>query len=418
MPERARPGTTHASAVITDVRPWGGASTDVLIDDGHIVALAPRGLGVPGSSPANLREINGQGRLLLPAFSDVHLHLDSTRLGLPFRPHTGGTLLTEQVINDRRHWRQAERSVAERAIYTMGVGIAHGATHARSYAQIDSDCRLERFEGVLAAREAHRDRAELEVVAFPQAGIIKDPGTADLLEAALRQGADWVGGIDPCALDEDPRGQLDLVFALAEKHQVGVDIHLHEPGELGRFSVAQIVQRTKSLGMHHRVVISHAFCLHDAPDRELESTLDALADLDIALTTAAPPRTPLPLQALAERRIRVGLGQDGQRDYWAPYGNGDMLDRTWQLAWSNGFVHDRDIELCLAVATIGGRSLMSGPADSRPQLTAAPQLAVGDAADFVLVDGETPTAAVMDRRPRRTVIHRGVVVAHDGQVTS
>jgi cytosine deaminase len=403
--------------LITDVRPWGAPSADVLVSDGKVTAITPAGQSRP-QSPEVGDQVEGRNRLLLPAFTDAHLHLDSSRLGLPFRPHSGGTTLEEQVANDRRHWREAEWSVAKRATHALGLGIAYGMTRARSYAQIDTDCRLERFEGVLAARDAHRGRAEVDVIAFPQAGVIRDPGTADLLATALTMGADAVGGIDPCALDRDPRGQLDLVFELADRHSVDVDIHLHERGALGLFTLTMITDRTRALSMAGHVTVSHAFCLADADVREQTAALDTLADLDIALTTAAPPQHPLPLRELVDHGIRVGLGQDGQRDYWSPYGNGDMLDRVWQLSWSNGFVHDTDVERCLGVASLGGRSLLRSATAERPQLADPPRLSVGDEADLVLVDAETPTAAVMDRPPHRTVIHRGRVVSDGGKAST
>ncbi|WP_404799646.1 amidohydrolase family protein [Arthrobacter pullicola] len=107
--------------------------------------------------------------------------------------------------------------------------IERGTTRVRTYAQVDVDAGLERFEGVLAAREAHRNRADVEVIAFPQAGLLREAGSAEVLEEALKLGADVVGGIDPCSLDRDPVRHLDIVFGLAEKYSVPVDIHLHEP---------------------------------------------------------------------------------------------------------------------------------------------------------------------------------------------
>src|SRR5690349_24276723 len=94
---------------------------------------------------------------------------------------------------DRRHWRTAEWSVAERATHALALMIAR----ARSYAQIDPDCGLERFEGVLAATEAHAGRCEVEIVAFPQAGLVRDETVVPMFEEALRSGAAVVGGIDP-----------------------------------------------------------------------------------------------------------------------------------------------------------------------------------------------------------------------------
>jgi cytosine/adenosine deaminase-related metal-dependent hydrolase len=394
--------------LITDVRPWGGPATDVLIVDGVVAASTP----VKGVDADGVAVLAGEGRLILPSFTDAHSHLDSTRLGLPFRPHTGGVTVLEQVMNDRANWREAEAGVAERATYTLGLAIANGLTRTRSFAQIDTDCSLERLEGVVAAREAHCGRADVQIVAFPQAGVIRDPGTADLLDQALRSGADVVGGIDPCALDEDPRGQLDAVFALAERHQVPVDIHLHESGELGLFTLGLILARTRALGMSGQVTVSHAFALGTATGAPLAAVMDELAALDVSITTAGPVGVKtLPLNAIVSRGIRVGLGMDGQRDYWSPYGNGDMLDKTWQLAFTNGFRRDDDIETCLAVATLGGAAVIDGRRPSSERGFGA-----GDAAEFVLIPGETPTAAVMDRPGGRTVVHAGRVVADAGEL--
>ncbi|GGI87101.1 amidohydrolase family protein [Pseudarthrobacter scleromae] len=400
--------------VLRNVRPWGGDAADVTLDGGVIAAVGPatpEGAAPAGSSPGSAAVVEGRGRILLPSFSDVHVHLDSTRLGLPFRPHTGAPGVWDMMLNDRQNWRGAEASVAERATMTLGAMIERGTTRVRSYAQVDVDAGLERFEGVLAAREAHRDRADVAVIAFPQAGLLREAGSAEVLEEALRMGADVVGGIDPCALDRDPVRHLDIVFGLAEKYSLPVDMHLHEPGQLGLFSAQLILERTKALGMQGLVTISHGYGLADLPAAQLQELIDEMGALDVSMATIAPAGAPLPLQQLAAAGVRVGLGQDGQRDYWSPYGNADMLDRTWQLAFTSKFRADELIEHCVAVATIGGSSVIDPQAPRVASVADRPGLAVGDAAELVLVEGDTVTAAVMDRFPGRTVIHRGRVVA-------
>ncbi|MHC6231763.1 amidohydrolase family protein [Arthrobacter sp. MMS24-T111] len=399
--------------VLRNVRPWGGDAADVTLDGGVISAVVPVAVkgaasGDPGSRPA--ATVDGRGRILLPSFSDVHVHLDSTRLGLPFRPHTGTPGVWNMMLNDRNNWRDAESSITERATHTLGTMIGRGTTRVRSYAQVDADAGLERFEAVLAARETHRSRADVAVIAFPQAGLLREPGSVEVLEEALKLGADVVGGIDPCALDRDPVRHLDIVFGLAEKYGKPVDIHLHEPGQLGLFSTQLILERTKALGMQGLVTISHAFCLGELPDAQLDELLADMAELDVSVATVAPA-SPLPLERLTAAGIRVGLGEDGQRDYWSPYGNADMLDRTWQLAFTNRFRADGLIEHCAAVATIGGASVIDPAAQRLGSAADRPGLAVGDPAELVLLEGDTVTAAVMDKLPGRTVIHRGTVVA-------
>ena len=398
------------TVILRNVRPWGEAAADVVLDDGVITAIAPA-TAAGEAAPAGAAVVEGNGRILLPSFSDVHVHLDSNRIGLPFRPHTGAPGVWGMMMNDRKNWRDAEASVADRATACLGAMIERGTTRVRTYAQVDVDAGLERFEGVLAAREAHRNRADVEVIAFPQAGLLREAGSAEILEEALKQGADVVGGIDPCSLDRDPVRHLDIVFGLAQKYSVPVDIHLHEPDQLGLFSAQLILERTKALGMQGLVTISHGYGLADLPAGQLQDLIDEFAALDISMATIAPAGQPLPLQQLAAAGVRVGLGQDGQRDYWSPYGNADMLDRTWQLAFTSRFRADELIEHSVAVATIGGASVLDPQAQRLTSVTDRPGLAVGDAAELVLVEGETVTAAVMDKLPGRTVIHAGQVVA-------
>jgi cytosine deaminase len=400
------------TTALQDVRPWGGEASDVHVDESSIRAIVPVGSPVPEGATAE----PGNGRILLPSFSDVHVHLDSTRMGLPYRPRTGGPTLWDRIMDDRANWRSAGGTVAERATYTWGQMVAQGTTRARSYAQVDTDCGFERLSGVLAARDAHADRASLEVVAFPQAGLFLEPGSVELLDEAMLQGADVVGGIDPCGLDKDPVRHLDTVFALAEKHQAGIDIHLHEEGVLGLFSAGLILDRVAAHAMQGRVTIAHATALASGhPD--VPAVIARLAQLDVAVTNVAPPgKGALPIVALAEAGVRLGLGEDGQRDYWSPYGNGDMLDRTWQLAFTQRFLQDELIEHALAVATWGGAGILdTGLARVAGPLARA-GTGVGDPSELVLLTGDAPAAAVMDRSPDRVVVHAGRVVARGGQL--
>lgn len=376
-------------------------TTNVLCRNGIIDSVGPD-LEAPDSG---IELVEGNSEILLPAFSDTHAHLDSTRLGLPFRPHTAEGTLESLIENDRRNWRGAEKSVAERATYTLGRTIAQGTTRVRSHAQIDPDSGLERFEGVIAAREAHSERAYVEIVAFPQAGILRAPGTAELLDAALANGADLVGGIDPEGFDGDADAHLNIVFALASKHQIGADIHLHDRGAVGVRTIENICARAQA---HQGPVnISHCFGLTTTDEDTTKRLVELMAKSKVTITTVAPATSPMPLRILEEAGVAIGLGQDGIRDYWSPYGNGDMLDRIWQLAFTNRFRRDKDIEHCVRVATSGGASIVG---------IHNAGVDVGDVADLVIVPGDTVSAAVMDRNPRSYVIRGGQVVARKDEI--
>ncbi len=222
------------------------------------------------------------------------------------------------------------------------------------------------------------------------------------MDQALSQGADVVGGLDPCSMDRDPKGHLDAVFDLSQKHGKPIDIHLHEPGEMGAFSIELILERTKALGLSGRVVISHAYCL-GAADRELTDPLiAAIAGHGVAVMTTAPMEgAPLPLLRLLDAGVVVCSGSDGIRDSWSPYGNGDMLERAMLIGMRNDLARDDEIERVLAVCTTGG---------ARAMRLSGYGLEPGCAADCVLLPGETIADAVVTRPAMRTVIKSGRVV--------
>jgi cytosine/adenosine deaminase-related metal-dependent hydrolase len=216
-----------------------------------------------------------------------------------------------------------------------------------------------------------------------------------------------VGGLDPCGIDRDPKGHLDAVFGLAEAFGCPVDIHLHEPGELGAFSMELIIERTRALGLQGRVVVSHAFCL-GMPDRAYaQSLMEHLARERIAvMTTGAPSRPVPPLVECAELGVTVCAGSDGIRDSWSPYGNADMLERAMLIGLRNNLRRDDEIGLALDTCTSGAAAALA---------LADYGLAEGCAADLLIVPGEAPAEAVVSRPTKRTVIKNGRVVVRDGE---
>ncbi|GAA1365157.1 amidohydrolase family protein [Brevibacterium luteolum] len=390
---------------------------DITLDDGTIAAIAPAAEAAPAST-ADV--IDATGYVVMPSLGDVHAHLDSNRLGQTFRPHTAGSSLHELIMNDRANWRHGERSAYDQAVYAASRMVASGATRIRTHAQIDSDCQLERFEALHAAKETLAGIVDMEIVAFPQAGLLRDADAPRYVEQGLAAGADLIGGLDPTTYDRDPKTHLDMVFGWAEKYGLGIDIHLHERGTVGVFSLEEIIARTQAAGMQGKVTVSHCFVLGSVAEREQRRLAEMLAANQIAVTTVAPAGTVLPLGMLAETGVRVGLGEDGQRDYWSPYGDGDVLRRVWQLAFTNGFRADADIEHCLDVASRGGRHILDGvPHAPAGDVTSDAEagLAVGAPADLLLAKADTVTAAIMDCPDERFVFKAGRLIARNGKLT-
>ncbi len=150
---------------------------------------------------------------------------------------------------------------------------------SRTHVDIDTDAGLRHLESVVATRAALADVLDMQIVAFPQSGVLKRPGTRELLDDALANGADVLGALDPAAIDGNPAASLDITFALATKHGVPIDLHLHEPGDLGAFSFDLLLDRVEAHGYQGRVVVSHAFCLGALPDARRAALLERIARL-------------------------------------------------------------------------------------------------------------------------------------------
>ncbi len=384
------------------VRPHGGAATDVLIRGGRIAAIGPQ-----TQLPAGVEAIDGGGELLLPGFVDGHVHLDKILWGLPWRRHSAGPTLAELIANERRERHAIGVPVAERAGNLIRQMVAKGTTHIRSHVDIDPEIGLGSLEGVFEARETYRDAADIQLVAFPQQGVMVEPGTVELLEAAVQAGAELIGGLDPAGFDLDPKGQLDAVFGIAGRHGCGVDIHLHDGGELGALQMRMIAERTRALGLQGRVAISHGFALGMIDEALFAATAERLAAAGISIMTSAPgARAMPPIKRLLAAGINVFLGNDALRDLWTPYGNGDLLERMMLAGWRSNFRRDEDVELMLELGTVRGAQAL-GIADYG--------LEPGRPADLVLVPGETVAEAIVSRPERTLVLKRGRIVARGGR---
>jgi cytosine/creatinine deaminase len=387
--------------LLRNVRPMAAAASDVLIERGRIAKIAQSIAPPPGVAVED-----GRGELLLPGFVEAHTHLDKSLWGLPWYHNTVGPKLLDKIDNERMNKRGLNMDPYTQSARQTVQSSRMGSTHIRSHVDVDTDHGMWGIDGIMRMREAYRDIMDVEIVAFPQSGLLRRSGTLDLMHEAMKRGAEVVGGLDPCAIDRDPKGHLDAVFGLCQTYGKPLDIHLHEPGEMGAFSMDLIIERTRALGMMGKVTISHAFCL-GSPDRDLIDPLIAqLAELDIAIMTTGPASRPAPpVKKLVDAGIRVCSGSDGIRDTWGPYGNADMLERAMFVGLRNNFRRDDEVEIGLAVCTTGGARVME---------LADYGVAVGCKADLVLVPGESLSDAVVSRSPLRRVIKGGKVVSRDG----
>ena len=389
--------------LLTNVRPMGGSETSLLVRNGRIASFGPA-----PADPA-IPVLAGEGRIVLPALVEAHTHLDKSLLGLPWYRNQVGPRLIDKIENERFVRRNLPIDPGQQSMRQALLAVSHGTTHIRSHVDIDTEVGLGGVEGVLATRAALTGIVGIDLVAFPQSGLLIRPGTLALLEEAMRMGVETVGGLDPCAIDRDPKGHLDTIFALADRFGGNVDIHLHEPGEMGAFSMELIIERTRALGMAGRVIISHAFCLGMPDTAIVDPLIAALAEAGIAVCTMATLSRPVPaVKRLMEAGVTVCAGSDGIRDTWGPYGNADMLERAMFVGLRNNLRQDDDLELALATCTTEGAKALRLPDYG---------LDPGCAANLLLVAAETLAEAVAQRPNHRLVVRCGRVVADGGRVS-
>ncbi|MGW4119385.1 amidohydrolase [Nocardia sp. NPDC004711] len=389
-------------------RPWTPgvplAAADILVRDGRITAIAPD-LSAEGVDTVDLA-----GALVLPGLVESHCHLDKTMFGGPWVPNTGGPTLAGRIANGEGRRDELGLPSADYASNLLGAMVSGGTAHVRSHIDIDPEVGLRGVEAVRAAAARHADRVDVQLVAFPQGGLLTRPGTGKLLEAALAEGVEVIGGLDPAGYDGNPTGQLDLIFGLAEKYGARIDIHLHDRGALGAWQFDLIAARTRATGLAGRVTISHAYAMGELAPGEQRRIAENLADAGVSMITCAVGDAPVvPVRVMHEAGAGLALGNDGVRDLWTPYGDGDMLRRIMQVAFRDRLVSDADIELALAAGTYGGAAVL-GIEDYG--------LRVGAPADLFTVDAETPAAAVVSVPTRKLVVKRGRVVARAGRLSA
>jgi len=377
--------------------------------DVEIAGGAIRAIHAAGKAPQDAERIELSGMLLLPAFVDGHIHLDKTHWGAPRLPHVEGHSVRERIAAERAARRRVALPVEVRASALIRQLIANGTTRARSHVDIDNDVGLSGLESILKVRETYRDWIDIQIVAFPQSGVVAEKGAAGLLADALRAGADLVGGLDPGGFDGAVNGQLDIVFGLAERFGKDVDIHLHDPGEKGAAELSQIADRTLAAGMQGRVAVSHAFALGGVAPKLFGETADRIARAGVAIMTSCPPSAPVPPPlALRERGVTVFAGSDNIRDCWSPFGDGDMLERAAIVAARHEMFTDCGLEEAFALATSEADKALGDPRRG---------FHVGAVADLVALDAASVPDAVVDRPPRALVFRGGRLAAEGGVVS-
>jgi cytosine/creatinine deaminase len=394
-----------ADKLFVSARFDAGPPHNIAVSSGRITAILDA-----NERPTASEIIDLGGQLVVPGFVEGHIHLDTSFWGDVWRPHkpcTNGFDVHERVAFQAQNLAEAA-PMDVRARNQLDLCISHGTTQMRSHVMVDGSVGLRSLETILKLREEYRGLIDIQLVAFPQNGILRSQGTPQLLDEAIGIGADLVGGLDPASFDRDVEKHLDVVFGVAQKRGVDADIHLHDPGTLGVFEIEQIAARTRALGMEGRVAVSHAYSLGDVPPEAVKKIADILARSGVAIMTNAPGSRPFPPVAELRRAgVTVFSGNDNIRDSWWPYGDGDMLNRATMIGYRSGFYTDEELMVAFDVVTEAGAKALRLDCYG---------LRVGAKADFVTMNAEHAQAAVACPPQGRSVYKEGKLVARNGRL--
>jgi cytosine deaminase len=402
----------NADLIIRNARIEGRpALADIAISAGTIARVAEQ---LAGDGPA---ELDVGGQLVSPAFVEPHIHLDKVgTLPLLGRNRSGTLAEAIDILHQIKRSSSADE-VAARAGTVIRQAVLSGTTRIRSHVDVDTVGGLTPLRGVLQAARENADICDIQTVVFPQEGIVRDPGTADLMDAAMREGGDVVGGMPHWETDEQSaREHIEICMRLAQRHDADIDMHVDETDNPDSRTLAILIDATLAHGWQGRVTAGHCCAMAAWPDDYSAEVIGRAADARLNFVTNPatnlllqgrldhePRRRGLPrVKELLAAGLTVACGQDCVRDGFYPFGAADQLQVALILCHAAQLSLPDEIDAALAsirraaaqVAGVRGYGLEPG-----------------STADLIVLDAEDMQEALRLQATRSWVIRRGVIVA-------
>jgi cytosine/creatinine deaminase len=381
------------------------------------VAVAGERIAAIGAGLEAPREIAAGGRLVSPAFVQPHIHLDKALTGPLLGPNASGTLAEAIALSHAVKRAATAEQVRARAGTVIRQAVIAGTTAIRSHVDVDTIGGLIGLEGVAAARADHADLCSVQLVAFPQEGIERDPGTAELMARAMESGADVVGGMPHWEADLDAaRRHIAFCLDLAVRHDADVDMHVDETDDPYWRSFEILVEEAERRDWGPRTTAGHLCAMAGWEDGYAAAVIARAAAAGVMV--AANPPTNLMLQGrgggeprrrgiprikeLLAAGVVVGAGQDCVDDAFYPFGAADPLQVALIVAHAAQLGTPDEIAAALRMVGADAARLL-GLQDYG--------LVPGARADLVILDAESGRDALREQAARRWVLHGGRVVA-------
>ncbi|MEE8172419.1 MAG: amidohydrolase family protein [Alphaproteobacteria bacterium] len=397
--------------IVKNARPWrDGEVRDLYIADGHFVE--PPGDG----DSAGAEVIDAAERLCVAGFVEPHIHLDKALINEDVRPNVSGTLDEAiEIIWERKRAYTVEE-IAERAGRVIRSALANGVTHIRSHVDVDNIGGLRPLEGVAEARRRHRDVMDIQIVAFPQEGILQNKGTEELMWQAMEAGADVVGGMPFNEKHpQDSARHIGIAFEIAKKFDADIDMHVDETDDVNARTLEMLAEQTLEHGWQGRVTAGHTCALAGYSEDYASAVIALVREAEIHMITN--PATNLMLQgrldAQPKRRgitrvkellaegINVSFGQDCVKDTFYPFSRVDPLEVGLIAAHAAHMSLPQEIEQVFDMQTNAAAQVMR---------IADYGFAPGCAADLVILDAANAAEALCKQAARTVVIKNGRVI--------
>ncbi|WP_455463337.1 amidohydrolase family protein [Candidatus Hodarchaeum mangrovi] len=390
-----------------------GQIVNILIEDGIFQKITEEKI-----STSTDEIIDAERSLVTESFISPHIHLDKVLIGDIIEPNQSGTLweAIQKTWNVKKDY--SVRSISERASQVINAQIKYGVTHIRTHVDIDSIGKLIPLKGLLQVKNKYRDIIDLQIVAFPQEGIVKDEGTEELLRKAVENGADLIGGMPHNEhTPEESKKHIDIIFDIANQYDIDIDSHTDETDDPNSRTLQYLAAQTIKSKYQNRVTVDHICALSAYNDYYAARIIDLMKLAELNVVTNPPTNMVLQgrldtgaqrvgitrVKELLAAEINVTCGQDCINDPYYPFGSGDMLAVANLTGHAAKMTSQSEINMLYNMITSNACKMMK---------INNHQIQKGFPADLVILHGiKNVHEAIRLLPPSRTVIRRGKILS-------
>ncbi len=391
--------------IIRGARLRGGAKIDIAITDGLYAALEP------SIQASGKMEIVADGRLVTESFVIAQLHLDKVLTGDWLDPDVkseylqgtmGGAMTTIEKAAAVK-LRYTEEDILQRIRTVLDLAESAGVSHIRAFIDVDTKAQLKAIRAAVQARDEWNGRVQLQIVAFPQDGLIREPGAEELVREAMTLGADLVGGIPWIELtDADMRRHVDIAFDIAKDTNKDVAMLVDDAGDPDLRTLEYFAKSAIERGWAGRVAACHGRAMSLYNEVYHRKVVALLKQARLGVVTN-PHTGPLHVRVgeLAAQGVPLALGGESVNDPYYPFGRCNMLEVAFVCAHTLWMMSPDHQELLYDMITIGPAQVIGLPRH---------RIAVGNVADLVVLQEKTLREALTTHAEPRYVIRSGQVV--------